>query len=107
MSRTSRAELQRRSTLLLKYIAGRIDRRVGYACVPYCEMSRALNVSENCVRFSLRKLEDEGMVTKRSRYLPNGGQLENAYSITERGIHALMPREEGANGNVREEALRG
>lgn len=106
MSRTSRAELQRRSTLLLRYIAGRVDRRVGYACVPYSEMARALNVSENRVRLSLRKLEEEGMVAKRSRHLPNGGQLENAYTITERGVLALIPHEEDAKRNVRGEALR-
>ena len=42
------------------------------------------------VRRSCRQLERQGLIDVESRYLPNGGQLENAYAITAKGCQVLV-----------------
>ena len=42
------------------------------------------------VRRSCRQLERQGLIDIESRYLSNGGQLENAYAITAKGCQVLV-----------------
>lgn len=52
-------------------------------------LTRVLGRSEGTVRSTLRSLKDKGLVTVGRRYLQNGGQAENEYSLTDEGRYVL------------------
>lgn len=53
------------------------------------ELVSALGLSRNQVRRALRALSDDGRLVVEPRFLPNGGQTENAYRVTAAGASSL------------------
>lgn len=53
------------------------------------EISSNLGVSDATVRRSLRRLKGAELINVRNRFLPNGGQLENHYLISAKGVSFL------------------
>lgn len=49
-------------------------------------LAAASGLSHNQVRRALRVLSNDGRLTIEQRFLPNGGQIENAYHLTEAGL---------------------
>lgn len=94
MARTAMRELCQRKARLLGLLR---DEGAGSRPTPLSlsALSSALGTTECRTRCSLRALKAEGMIAVRARYLPNGGQRENAYRITPKGRHWLALVEEG------------
>lgn len=59
-------------------------------------LARELGTTESRLRHDLKVLLAEGMLEAHARFLPNGGQLENAYRITPRGQRWLASLEDAA-----------
>lgn len=95
MARTATSELRERRARLLGLLR---DAGAGARQVPLSvsALSDALGTTEYRTRCSLRALKSEGMLAVRARYLPNGGQRENAYRITPKGRRWLALVEEGS-----------
>lgn len=53
------------------------------------ELGRAGGIKAAPASISLRALKGQGLLEVRSRFLPNGGQLENEYELTELGKQVL------------------
>ena len=95
-------EERMRSALALVQARCRIEAaRAGggraFASLSYAELSSALGVSREQVRCVLRRLSSSGLLVVRARYLPNGGQAENAFLVTEAGrafLHAAVETSE-------------
>ena len=95
MSRTSRKELNRRAMQVMEYIQVKTDHRTGTVCLAMREMVDELGISRNCLRFTMQHLQRLGLVSKRERFLPNGGQLENEYALSDQGAMLLRRAHEG------------
>lgn len=89
MARTAARELEERKVRVLGRLrdAGAADRPIPLSL---SALSAALGITECRARCSLRALKDEGMIAVRPRFLPNGGQQENAYRITAKGRNWLV-----------------
>lgn len=85
MPRTSRVVLQRRTLELLSLVQRKSENPSHVACLSIRDMQVELGLSDNCVRLAMYRAINDGLVAKRERYLPNGGQLENAYALTPKG----------------------
>lgn len=94
MSRTSREELDRRALEVLLYVDRKTDYRTGATCLALRDIVNELGISVNCVRFTIRHLQQTGLILKRERFLPNGGQLENEYMLTGKGRQMLETSKE-------------
>lgn len=94
MARTAARDLDERKAHVLAHLRdeGAENRSVALSL---SSLSGALGITESRMRCSLGALKAEGMVAVRARYLPNGGQRENAYRITAKGLHWLALVEEG------------
>ncbi len=58
-------------------------------------LTRVMCCSEGTVRSTIRALKAKGLITVGSRYLQNGGQAENEYSLTDEGRYVLASALEG------------
>ena len=94
MARTAERELDVRKARLLGLLRSR-GAEARPTPLSLSALSDALGTTECRTRCSLRALKAEGMIAVRARYLPNGGQRENAYRITPKGLHWLALVEEG------------
>ena len=54
-------------------------------------IARLANCSDRTIKRALPRLVDLGFVEVRHRFMPDGGQLSNAYFVTARGKRALAP----------------
>ena len=85
MTRTSRIFLEQRAFEMMAIIEREANPQTRTACIACRSFPEKLGVSENCVRFTLNGLLKNGWIAKCERFLPNGGQIENAYLLTPRG----------------------
>lgn len=61
-----------------------------YAILSYTDLTKRLGLTRGQVRSVLRRLDARGLLEVCPRHLPNGGQLENAYCMTETGREFLL-----------------
>lgn len=61
----------------------------GGVCVSQVKLARELGSTVSRVRLAVAKLSAIGCIEVGERYLPNGGQLENRYRATEKGMRVL------------------
>ena len=75
-------------------VLDQIDVRIGDAGGPaqlsLRELSGLTARKAETVRRACRQLERQGLISIEPRYLPNGGQLENAYAVTPKGCEVLV-----------------
>lgn len=64
--------------------------------VSSAELARELDCSVATVRNVLRSLKAKELLSSKSRFLQNGGQLENEYSLTGKGRRVLRAAREAA-----------
>lgn len=88
MARTAQRELDERKGRVLGFLEGK-GAGTRPVSLSYSALSDALGTTECRVRCSLKALRAEGMVRVSARHLPNGGQRENAYRVTSKGLHWL------------------
>ena len=89
MARTCRVELDRRQLALLACIQTSADSGTRIARLAITDIQKALGISRSRVRLTLNHALADGLVIKQERFLPNGGQLENAYALTPKGCDLL------------------
>ena len=82
--------LNQTELVILEVIGARSGGRAGPASVSLRELQGLTSRSVATVRRSCHQLEDQGLIRIERRYLPNGGQLENAYAITAKGCQTLV-----------------
>lgn len=88
--RTSNRVIWENSMRLLEFIGERGAKTRDHAAVlSYRQMSDAVGLSVQQVRFLCVRLEKGGMLVISSRFAPDGGQLANGYTLTSRGRMAL------------------
>lgn len=92
MSRLSRKIIEQRKLRLLGILLEYGKRLGEKAEVSYSQLSSDMQFSDSggAVRRLVKGMEEEGLITVQARFLPNGGQLENAYRITEKGMCLLQ-----------------
>lgn len=87
MPRSSRADVEEHMIGVLRYV-GREGSGEG-VCVSQVRMASELGSTVSRVRLAVAKLSAIGCIEVDKRYLPNGGQLENRYLATEKGMKIL------------------
>lgn len=70
-------------------ILKRIEASGGSFSIGVTELSKRFGCSVATVRNCIKALEDKGLVSVQSRFLRNGGQLENEYELTGDGSRVL------------------
>lgn len=53
------------------------------------QIAGAVGVSSGKVKYLIREFVDTGLLEVEPRFLPNGGQAENAYRLTRKGRNRL------------------
>lgn len=56
-----------------------------WAALSYAELASVLGMTREQARCVLRRLTGAGLLVMRTRHLPNGGQVENSYLLTDEG----------------------
>ena len=75
---------------ILELIGSRSGGTGSAAEVSLREMQTLTSRGIATVRRSCHRLQEQGLIQIEARYLPNGGQLENAYSVTPKGCQVLV-----------------
>ena len=95
MTRTSERVIEGRKRALLEYVAER-SRALQIApdmpvetFLSLSGLSAELGLSVSQTRCLVRRLTDDSFLAVIPRYLPNGGQLENAFRVTPAGLAFL------------------
>ena len=100
MARVSNSVIARRKGVLLgRLVAWGGAKSDGYASVAHKELAEDLGLSLSELRTALRSLKRERLVEIRPRSLPNGGQLPNAYRLTDAGLRFLSKHAAAAGGD--------
>lgn len=81
MSRTCVEELDNRKALVLGLIYERTERGMRSACLSYREIARHAGCSQGCAINCVRRLVEEGLVSKRPFFDADGGQRGNSYVL--------------------------
>ena len=91
MPRSSKNAVEETKCELLAYLSERAaGHRPRVACVSLRRMAAELGISEVRVRRALNCLVREERLECSYRYAENGGQLENAYRLTDKGRTWLL-----------------
>lgn len=88
MSGTKRKFMDERKLRLLKYLSDNADES-GCFTMSVAHIANDLGLSVTQLKYLRRSLVAEGLLMSEARFLPNGGQLENSYSLTEEGLACL------------------
>lgn len=89
MARPTDEEVERRAMAALAFIDENKEARTGVARISQRQFAERMGVGETAARTTVRMLIEDGLVERSEQYLPNGGQLENAYLVTARGRRVL------------------
>ena len=98
MPRSSRADVEEHMISVLRYIGS--EGCGGGVCVSQVRLAQELGSTISRVRLAVARLSAIGCVKVDERYLPNGGQLENRYLVTEKGMKVLELHGCAAHGRM-------
>lgn len=101
MARVSNAIIASRKTALLgRLVARGCLEKEDFVEVSLKELGRDLGLSKAELRTALRSLERERLMETFPRRLPNGGQLANAYRLTDEGMRFLTMKRSDEDGDA-------
>lgn len=88
MAGTKRKFMDERKLHLLRFLHENAD-ETGSLTMSVTHIAETVGLSVTQLKYLRRSLVNEGLLKSEARFLPNGGQLENTYTLTEEGISCL------------------
>ena len=80
--------MDERKLRILVFVRDNAD-EAGCVTMSVASIAESLSLSVTQLKYLRRSLVTEGLLKSEPRFLPNGGQLENAYSLTPEGLGCL------------------
>lgn len=105
MARTSRADLEVRKRTVLRFLLDRSIEAGSETTVSLADLGAALHMTRLQARYTVRELEEEGLIRRQMCFRDDGGQTGCSYAVTQQGVAYLTAADERAKAPLAGETL--